>query len=97
MESVGDKTMKFVYDENARMKEDFKTIEELFLEIVGKVAKRSGETAKEQLTELVSQSEKTSHGTKKVGEKLNEAGKDFARTTAKSAGKVTCVMVEEAT
>jgi ElaB/YqjD/DUF883 family membrane-anchored ribosome-binding protein len=100
MESIGNKTRAFIHDDLARTKEDLETIDELFLETVDRVAKRSGETAKEVLTGLVEQAEKTTVGLrKKIGyalETLRTAGKDTAKTTTEAAGKVTRVMAEEA-
>ncbi len=100
MESIGNKTREFIHDDLARAKEDLETIDELFLETVDRVAKRSGETAKNVLTGLVEQAERTTVGLrKKIGhavEKLRTAGKDTAKTTTEAAGKVTRVVAEEA-
>ncbi len=96
LESIGDKTKEFVHEDLAQTKEDLETIEKLFLETAGRVAKRSGKTAKAVLVDLVEQTErttsvlreKTGHATEKIAERLKEAGKEAVKTSVETADKL---------
>jgi hypothetical protein len=104
LESIEDKTRGFLQEDLARTKEDLQTIEELFTETALKVAKRSGETAKEVLTDLVVQAEKTTsilgektrHVTEKVAERMKSVGRGTVKTGVETADKWSRVMAEEA-
>jgi hypothetical protein len=104
VESIGDKTKEFVHDDLARTKEDLEAIEELLLETAGRVAKRSGETAKAVLLDLVEQTErttsvlreKTGHAAEKVAGRLKKAGKEAVQTSVNSADKLARAMADEA-
>ncbi|WP_435549337.1 DUF6781 family protein [Desulfobacterium sp. N47] len=96
LESIGDKTKEFVHEDLAQTKEDLETIEKLFLETAGRVAKRSGKTARAVSVDLVEQTErttsvlreKTGHATEKVAERLKEAGKEAVKTSVETADKL---------
>jgi hypothetical protein len=103
VEAIGVKTKEFVHDDLARTKEDLETIQALFLETAGRVAKRSGETAKAVLVDLVEQTEKTTsalrektgHATEKVAERLKKAGKEAVKTSVTTADKLARAMADE--
>jgi len=100
IESVGDRTKEFSRNDLARTKEDLEVIEELFLETTRKIAIRSGEVAKDILTDLADQAQKTTSALRqkarnaaersadKVSDKLKEAGKEAAKATSKAAHAV---------
>ncbi len=104
VESVSDSSKEFLQDDLARTKEDLETIEELFSETVLRVARNSGDTAKNILTELVEHTgktasvlrEKTVQAAGEVAERLKTAGKEVTQTTVEAAGKVTSIIAEEA-
>ena len=104
IDSIGEKAKTFVKEDLAQTKEELEAIEELFIETTRKVARRSGETAKEVLNDLADQTKKTSsvlkkkaaHAGKETAERLKEAGKDAAKATAEAAGKAAHVMAKEA-
>ncbi|MCK4768698.1 MAG: hypothetical protein KAS28_09945, partial [Desulfobacula sp.] len=87
IESVGEKTNEFSRNDLAQTKEDLEVIEALFLETTRKIAIRSGEVAKDILTDLADQAQKTTSALRqkarsaaertadKVADKLKEAGK----------------------
>ncbi|MEA1968378.1 MAG: DUF6781 family protein [Thermodesulfobacteriota bacterium] len=90
-ESIGERTKEFVHEDVTATKKDLGTIEELFIETALQVARRSEETARDVLTDLVKQSEKTTsvlrekagHSTKKIAEIIKESGKII-----KESGKI---------
>ena len=100
IESVGEKTNEFSRNDLAQTKEDLEVIEALFLETTRKIAIRSGEVAKDILTDLADQAQKTTSALRqkarnaadktadKVSDKLKEAGKDAAKATSKAAHAV---------
>jgi len=100
IESVGEKTNEFSRNDLARTKEDLEVIEALFLETTRKIAIRSGEVAKDILTDLADQAQKTTSVLRekaqtaadktadKVADKLKEAGKDAVKATSKAAHAV---------
>jgi len=100
IESVGEKTNEFSRNDLARTKEDLEVIEALFLETTRKIAIRSGEVAKDILTDLADQAQKTTSALRqkarnaaersadKVSDKLKEAGKEAAKATSKAAHAV---------
>ena len=100
IESVGEKTNEFSRNDLSQTKEDLEVIEALFLETTRKIAIRSGEVAKDILTDLADQAQKTTSALRqkarnaaersadKVSDKLKEAGKDAAKATSKAAHAV---------
>jgi hypothetical protein len=100
IESVRDKTKDFAREDLARTKEDLEVIEELFLETTRKIAIRSGEVAKDILTDLTDQTRKTTSALRqkacdaaektadKMTDKFKDAGKDAAKATARAAHAV---------
>ncbi|MBE9573180.1 MAG: hypothetical protein IMF11_21340 [Proteobacteria bacterium] len=103
VESVSDKTKAVLRADVAQTKEDIEAIEELFLETARKVARHSGDVAKDVLNDLADQSRKTTsvlgekakHVAGVVAERLKETGKDAAKASAKAAGKAAKITAEE--
>ncbi|MBW2135745.1 MAG: hypothetical protein JRG72_11075, partial [Deltaproteobacteria bacterium] len=88
----------------ARAKEDLETIEDLFLETVDRVARRSGEVAKKALSDIATESRKTTsvlkekagEAAKTVGARLKELGIDTSEKAAKLLGRAARSTAEEA-
>ena len=74
------------------------------METAGRVAKRSGKTAKAVLLDLVEQTEKTTsvlrekigHATEKVAKRLKEAGKEAVQTSVNTADKLARALADDA-
>ncbi len=104
VETVGEKTKSFLRKDLARTKEDIEAVEDVFIEATRKVARRSGEEAKNVLNDLADQSKKTTsvlrekarHSGEAAAEILKEAGKGAAKATVEAAGKAADVLAEEA-
>ncbi len=103
VESAGDKTKAFVREDLARTKEDLEAIEGLFIETTRKVARRSGDVAKDVLNDLADQTKKTTsvlrekarHAAEETTASLKQAGKGAAKATTEAVGKAAHVMAEE--
>ncbi len=103
-DSVTDTTKEFIREDLCETKEDLKTIKDLFLETVLKVARRSGKAARKVLNDLASQSkttgstlkEETGSAADKLSEKLKTLGKEAVKAFGETGGKVTHIMSDEA-
>lgn len=104
LESIGDKTRVFFQEDLARTRQDLETIEELFTETTLKVAKRSRETTRNILTDLLAQAEETTsilrestrHAAEKVAERVKNTGMQAVKTGIETADKWSQGMAEEA-
>ena len=99
-----DKTRVFFQEDLARTRQDLETIEELFTETTLKVAKRSRETTRNILTDLLAQAEETTsilrestrHAAEKVAERVKNTGMQAVKTGIETADKWSQGMAEEA-
>ena len=104
VESVGDRAKAFLREDLARTKEDLEAIEGLFIETTRKVAQRSGDVAKDVLTDLADQGKKTTsvlrekahHAAEETSASLKKAGKGAAKATTEAVGKAAHIMADEA-
>jgi len=102
--TAADTAKKFVNEDLSETKDDLKTIKDLFLETVLKVGKRSGETAKKILDDLVNESKaagdtlkkQTGSAADRLSAKLKNIGKEAAKTLGTTGEKAARIVTNEA-